>query len=62
LINLEYYRDCERKLRVHNSVARLEEVEIAGNKVVGDLLCEKVEKRKVICSDAIELLYSLLSR
>ena len=60
---LEYYIDCERKLRLQNSAARLEEeVEIAGNEFVGDHLREKVEKRKVICSDAIELLYSLLSR
>lgn len=60
---LEYYRDCERKLRLHNSFARLEEeIEIAGNEFVGDHLREKVEKRKVIYSDANELLYSLFSR
>ncbi|KAG1141865.1 hypothetical protein G6F37_008093 [Rhizopus arrhizus] len=45
---LEYYIDCERKLRLQNSAARLEEeVEIAGNEFVGDHLCEKVEKRKL---------------
>ncbi|KAG1019349.1 hypothetical protein G6F26_010194 [Rhizopus arrhizus] len=44
---LEYYLDCERKLRLQNSAARLEEVKIAGNEFVGDHLREKVEKRKL---------------
>lgn len=44
---LEYYKDCERKLHLQNSAARLEEVEIAGNEFVGDHICEKAEKRKL---------------
>ncbi|OBZ91270.1 hypothetical protein A0J61_00691 [Choanephora cucurbitarum] len=41
---LEHCRDCERKLRLHNSAALLKEVESASNEFVDDHLREKLKR------------------